>query len=300
MPTTPVAAIEAVRGNSCAPIDNVAGVSDRTYRSTIFGEAADHYDAVRPGYFDATIDRVLAYADLGDLPAVEVGAGTGKATAHFAGRGIPIVCVEPDPRMAEVLRRNTAAYPAVSVEISRFEDWSPGERRFGLLYASASWNWVDPGPGWTKVYESLVPGGAIAILGNPVRVVDRVLLAELAAIDETCGIHDGGHADDLAHDPGLLDPEATDLEPHDRRRWPADQIDDDPRFTDIRVLHTAESRTVTTAEYLAYLASISAYRILPEAARARAFTEIAAALDARGGTTELSQLNGAILARTTA
>lgn len=275
-------------------------MSDRTYRSTVFGEAAEHYDAVRPGYFESTIDGVLAYADLRDLPAVEVGAGTGKATVHFAARGIPIVCVEPDPRMAQVLRRNTAAHPAVTVEISRFEDWSPGERRFGLLYASASWNWVDPAVGWTKAYESLVPGGAVAILGNPYRVADRALLADLAAIEENRGIPGGGHADDLAHDPEPLDPDATDLEPHDRRRWPAEQITDDPRFTDVRVLHTSEPRTFTTAEYLAYLASISAYRITPEPTRARAFADIAALLDSRGGTITLLLLNGAILARTAA
>lgn len=38
------------------------------------------------------------------------------ADAYDAARGLPIVCVEPDPRMAEVLRRNTARYPRVQVD----------------------------------------------------------------------------------------------------------------------------------------------------------------------------------------
>ncbi|MDX6331951.1 MAG: hypothetical protein QOI83_4334, partial [Streptomycetaceae bacterium] len=69
-------------------------------RSKLFGEVAELYDAGRPGYSDAMVTEVLAYAALGDRAAVEVGAGTGKATLPFAALGIALVCVEPDARMA--------------------------------------------------------------------------------------------------------------------------------------------------------------------------------------------------------
>ncbi|MFG2235780.1 hypothetical protein ACGFNX_38250 [Streptomyces sp. NPDC048723] len=72
--------------------------------SQVFGEVAELYDAARPGYADALAAEVLAYADPGGRTAVEVGAGTGKATVAFAALGTPVVCIEPDPRMAEVLR----------------------------------------------------------------------------------------------------------------------------------------------------------------------------------------------------
>jgi len=68
-----------------------------TERATIFGEVAELYDAARPGYADALAGEVLAYAGLGGRAAVEVGAGTGKATVAFAAQGIPLLCVEPDP-----------------------------------------------------------------------------------------------------------------------------------------------------------------------------------------------------------
>lgn len=72
--------------------------------STVFGEVAGLYDRARPAYLPEVADVTLAYA--GPLPrrAAEVGAGTGKGTVLFAGRGFPIVCIEPDPRMSALIR----------------------------------------------------------------------------------------------------------------------------------------------------------------------------------------------------
>lgn len=92
-------------------------------RRTVFGEVTELYDAARPGCSNVMVTEVLAYTALGDRAAVEVGAGTGKATAPFAALGIPLVCVEPDARMAEVLRRNTASHPNVRIKVGDFDQW---------------------------------------------------------------------------------------------------------------------------------------------------------------------------------
>ncbi|MDX3538983.1 hypothetical protein PV721_32545 [Streptomyces sp. MB09-01] len=91
-------------------------------RAQVFGEVAELYDAARPGYSDALVAEVLGYAALGHRAAAEIGAGTGKATVQFAAAGTPLVCIEPDPRMSEVLRRNTAHHPGVRVLVGAFED----------------------------------------------------------------------------------------------------------------------------------------------------------------------------------
>lgn len=49
-------------------------------RARVFGEVAGEYDRIRPGYPDQLFDDVIAYAALGSRQALEVGAGTGKAT----------------------------------------------------------------------------------------------------------------------------------------------------------------------------------------------------------------------------
>src|SRR5262245_47475331 len=93
----------------------------------VFGEVADVYDRVRPPYPDALFDDVLAYLGA-DGRALEVGAGTGRATEVFARRGLPIVAIEPDDAMADVLAANVAGHPGVEIVRSTFEDYRLAER----------------------------------------------------------------------------------------------------------------------------------------------------------------------------
>ncbi|HCU96649.1 MAG TPA: hypothetical protein DHU96_29595 [Actinobacteria bacterium] len=53
--------------------------------------------------------------------------------------------------------------PEVRVEVGRFEEWQPGDRRFGLAYAAQAWHWIDPERGRDRVYAALAPGGAVAL-----------------------------------------------------------------------------------------------------------------------------------------
>lgn len=102
-------------------------------RSNVFGEEADQYEAARPGYPGELVTDVLA--DAGPGPALEVGAGTGKATVAFAAHDVELTCLEPDARMAGVLSRRVADFPQVSVVGDRFETWPP-DRGYGLLYSA--------------------------------------------------------------------------------------------------------------------------------------------------------------------
>src|SRR4051812_37134294 len=75
-------------------------------RARSFGAVADTYDRVRPGYPIALVTDVLDFAG-GPAEALEIGAGTGKATRAFAqvARGLTITALEPDPAMSAVLTR---------------------------------------------------------------------------------------------------------------------------------------------------------------------------------------------------
>ena len=101
-------------------------------RSRVFGQVADVYDRVRPEYPTQLVDDVLGYADGAPAPALEIGAGTGKATAAFAARSLPVTALEPDPAMAAVLRRQVAG---VTVVVSSFEEYEP-PHRFGLVFCA--------------------------------------------------------------------------------------------------------------------------------------------------------------------
>jgi SAM-dependent methyltransferase len=257
----------------------------------VFGEMADVYDAVRPSYADELVPTVLAYADLGDRAAVEVGAGTGKATVLFAAHGIPIMCLEPDPRMAAVLRRNTARFPQVQVEVAAFEDWQPGGGRFGLLFAATSWHWLDPRRRWDLVHDALEPDGTLALLWNPHAVTDAGLHDELGRIDRRHGVADSPHhelASSYGDEPGTGG---------DGWGWPVAECRADGRFADVRAFRFRRDVRYETDRYLGYLSSVGTYRLLPAERRERALAETARLLDKRGGGIDMLHVTDLFLAR---
>jgi trans-aconitate methyltransferase len=111
----------------------------------VFGEVAETYDRVRQPYPEELFGDVLDYA--GDArTALEVGAGTGRATAGFATRGLTVTAIEPDAEMAAILARRASG---VRIEHCTFEQFRPAER-FGLVYSAEAWHWTKPGGGWWR------------------------------------------------------------------------------------------------------------------------------------------------------
>ena len=101
-------------------------------RRMVFGEVAESYHHARPDYPAELIADVVAWAGGPGAAALEVGAGTGKATIPLARSGLSVVALEPSRDMADVLRRETADLPRVSVVDAGFEDWEPTASAFDL------------------------------------------------------------------------------------------------------------------------------------------------------------------------
>ena len=108
--------------------------------------------------------------------ALEVGAGTGKATMSFARRGVDIVALEPSTGMAAVARGNCGQFPNVRGEVTSFEGWPLEAGAFHLVFAAQSWHWVDREVRSAKAADALVAGGTLALFwhrtdwhGEPVR-----------------------------------------------------------------------------------------------------------------------------------
>jgi SAM-dependent methyltransferase len=125
-------------------------------RAQIFGEAAGTYDAARPEYPAEVIDLIVIDAP---TSAVDVGCGTGKAARKVMERGVAVVGVEPDARMAAVARRH-----GVDVVCATFEDWPPS--RHDCVFSAQAWHWVDPVRGAWKSAEVLPSGGRWAAIWN--------------------------------------------------------------------------------------------------------------------------------------
>lgn len=127
-------------------------------RANSFGAAANAYDAHRPRYPAQLIDDVVTP---GTRLVLDVGAGTGIASKQLAERGVTVLAVEPDERMAVSARAK-----GIDVEIATFEDWNPAGRTFDLVVFAASFHWVDPAVALPKVHALLNPGGRLALIWN--------------------------------------------------------------------------------------------------------------------------------------
>jgi SAM-dependent methyltransferase len=142
-------------------------MSDPAYASEqrlAFGRVAELYDRARPSYPPASIDAVIAFGDLRPPARIlEVGAGTGKATALLAQRGFEILALEPSPAMARVARVNCADHPRVQIVESEFERWAP-EAPHAALISAAAWHWIDPDVRYRRAHAALEPGGTLAAL----------------------------------------------------------------------------------------------------------------------------------------
>jgi hypothetical protein len=267
-------------------------VAETQERALVFGTTAEAYDAARPTYPDALVDTVLDYtgaADAGSLRAVEIGAGTGKATAVFGGRGLRVLAVEPDARMAEVLRRKAAALPHVEIEVARFEQWQPGGRRFDLAYAAQAWHWLDPDTARDRVFDALAPGGAVALFWNLLGIVDPAVHRDLSAIDAAYG-------SGLLRVTGLASDFAGEIEPAEENGGAAFGADE--RFVDLRAVRLRNGVTRRSADsWLAAVATYSGIQILDPEPRAAILAELRSCLDSHGGALDIAWFTDLFLAR---
>ncbi len=254
-------------------------------RRLSFGGVAELYDRSRPSYPPALVDAVLEFAGAGEGDrALEVGAGTGKATVLFLERGLQVVAIEPSAEMAAVAGRNSAGYENVTIEQIEFERWRPDGRPFRLVFSAQAWHWVKPDPGFGAARAVLEPGGALAVFWNRPDWGATELGDALGAAYRRSG--DGGG--------DLMDPNSPG-EPGD---W-FSEIEDTLGFGGAEERTYRWGATYTTAQYVDLLGTQSANLVLEPAKRERLLTDIAGVIGDHGGRFELSYLTRLCLARAT-
>lgn len=241
-------------------------------RARSFGAVAEAYERFRPGYPDELAELVTAYAGRPVRSALEIGAGTGKATRLFAGRGIAVTATEPDPAMLAELRRRTPAN--VTAVQAAFEDLRPAGLAgpYDLVYAAASLHWTRPEGRWPRVAALLEPGGVVASFGGPVRPADPAVEESVRA----------ARAPFLASD-DVPSPDGT--HPDEDMQWPGTELQRSSWFHDVRQHVIGRRLTMTSADYLGHLSTVSAYLQLQDTVRRQAFEAIARVLP---GTVEIS------------
>jgi SAM-dependent methyltransferase len=235
-----------------------------------FDDAPELYDRVRPGYPPELFDDLERLAGLrAGSRVLELGPGTGQATAGLARRGYEVTAVEAGAGLAQVARRRLAAFGRVRVVHAAFEAWPLPSRAFDAVVAATSFHWLDPAVRVAKAADALCPGGALAVIStHHVAGGDLEFFAHVQRCYERwmpgtpLGLRLGG-AEEV---------------PTGR-----EELERSGRFREVVVRRYERELTYTTREYLDLLSSYSGHRALDPPERRRLLDCIADLIDARFG-----------------
>ncbi len=134
---------------------------------TGFDADAEAYQRTRPVCPPEMFDDLMRGAGLAQgSRVVEIGCGTGQATAPLAERGLAVTAVELGASLAALARVRTARFPDVEVITSTFEDWQPpDDERWDAVIAFNSLHWVGKHVRYARPAALLRPGGALVVAG---------------------------------------------------------------------------------------------------------------------------------------
>ncbi|OCC13663.1 trans-aconitate 2-methyltransferase [Streptomyces sp. PTY087I2] len=200
----------------------------------------------------------MAYAGHPVHTALEIGAGTGKATRLFARRVAAVTATDPDAAMLAELRKHVPA--GVRTERAAFEELRLGET-YGLVYAAASLHWTRPEGRWSRMAELVRPGGVFASFGGPLRLADPAVEEAVRTVREP-----------FLDSDEIPSPDGT--PPEHAMQWPGTELQQSPWFTDVRQSVIERRYALSASDYLGHLSTISAYLVLAPAQREELFRRI--------------------------
>ncbi len=235
-----------------------------TERALTFGSVAADYERFRPGYPDEVVEQVLAYAGRPVTTALEIGAGTGKATRVFARHGVDVTATDPDAAMLAELATHVPA--SVRTVRAAFEEL-PLTATYDLVYAAAALHWTRPEGRWERVAALLEPGGVVASFGAPRDLADP-------AIEEALRAAQAPWVDDAEVPPPEGIPDGT----PDDGAWPSTELEASAFFTDVTQVVLEIRSTVPARDYVGLMSTVSAFLVLPPADRQAALDHVLAAL----------------------
>lgn len=143
------------------------------HRRHAFDRDPTTYSIARPPYPTEVYDILARECCLGPgCRVLEIGAGTGQATAELLARGADVVAVEPGPALAGVLADRLGG-PKLQIIGADFEDATIPPGPYDLVVAATAFHWIDTAAVLPKIAPLLRPGGTLAVwwtvFGDPDR-----------------------------------------------------------------------------------------------------------------------------------
>jgi len=245
-----------------------------------FDEIVVNYDRVRWDYPQQMFDDIFRYSGLDKgKQAIEIGAGTGKATAPVLNAGYDVTAVELGANMTEFMLEKFKGYKNFNVITAAFENVALTEGIYDLAYAASAFHWVDAGIGCPKVFRLLKPGGTFALLRNNNYTADGEALYEeiQAAYEKHYFSYYTPKERPVRHSNKDL------MEPFGIREGFGFEDLSAYGFGDIFLKFYDKTLTYSADDYVAFMDTMSPIRKLPEENRAALYSEVKQAIIRHGG-----------------
>ncbi len=130
-----------------------------------FDSVAERYHKTRPRYPDVIWDALFEITGIEPGARVlEIGAGTGIATAELVRRGCHVTALEPGATMAAIIERDLGGTGLVDVVVGDFAAWEWDGVPFDLAIGATSLHWIDRPVLNERLPKVVRPGGHAALL----------------------------------------------------------------------------------------------------------------------------------------
>jgi SAM-dependent methyltransferase len=240
--------------------------------SEMFNQAADYYDKFRPGYPQEIIDKLIKEAQIyKDSNLIEIGAGSGKATELFAGKGFNILCIEPGEDLVRI-GNERFLNDTIKFKTARFEEYDLPASFYDVVFAAQSFHWVPQPIGFEKCAFTLKDNAYLALFWNMYIAYDNPLDNELVALSNKYG----GFADFL-----------TELQCEDRINSIILGIENSNLFAKPKVFRKLWVQKYTADEYYGFALTGNRFMQKSEEEKQMAYKEI----------TDLAVKNGGFIER---
>lgn len=147
-----------------------------------FDQMADYYDHYRPRYPEEIIRTILHKAQLtSGAKVLEIGAGSGKATAQFADFGFEMLCLDPGEHLIKQAKTRLNR-SNITFAVSRFEDYPLPKNHFDAVLSAQAFHWIEKPEGLRLCSETLKRQGYLLPFWNIEILHDTALDKDLYEI----------------------------------------------------------------------------------------------------------------------